>query len=143
LKALRRIWGRQNPPQSPLGKGGSKKFHSSFGKGGSKKFGSPLGKEQSNKSNSLPLVRGGLGRGSASSPPPATIEPEVDLRSEKNIDYARLRDLLADGRWKDADLETLTVMLKAAGREQEGYLDIKSIETFPCTDLRTIDRLWV
>ncbi|HYX15858.1 MAG TPA: GUN4 domain-containing protein [Nostoc sp.] len=24
-----------------------------------------------------------------------------------------------------------------------GWLDYKSIENFPCTDLRTIDRLWV
>lgn len=34
-------------------------------------------------------------------------------------------------------------MLKAAGGEKEGYLNIKSIETFPCADLRTIDHLWV
>ena len=66
-----------------------------------------------------------------------------NLSSEKNVDYTRLRDLLADGKWKEADQETLAVMLKAAGREQEGYLDIKSIETFPCADLRTIDHLWV
>jgi hypothetical protein len=66
-----------------------------------------------------------------------------DLSSEKNVDYTRLRNLLADGKWKEADKETLAVMLKAAGREQEGYLDSESIETFPCTDLRTIDRLWV
>ena len=68
-----------------------------------------------------------------------------DLSSEKNVDYTRLRDLLADGKWKEADEETLTVMLKATGREQEGYryLDNKSIERFPCADLSTIDRLWV
>ena len=72
-------------------------------------------------------------------PPPKSD----DLSSEKNVDYTRLRDLLADGKWKEADKETLAVMLKAAGREQEGYLDIKSIETFPCADLRTIDRLWI
>jgi len=66
-----------------------------------------------------------------------------DLSSEKNVDYTRLRDLLADGKWKEADEETLAVMLKATGREKEGYLDSESIETFPCADLRTIDRLWV
>jgi ribosome-binding protein aMBF1 (putative translation factor) len=66
-----------------------------------------------------------------------------DLSSEKNVDYTRLRNLLADGKWKEADEETLTVMLKAAGREQESYLNIESIETFPCAELRTIDRLWV
>jgi hypothetical protein len=65
-----------------------------------------------------------------------------DLSSEKNVDYTRLRDLLADGKWEEADEETLAVMLKAAGREED-WLDTESIEKFPCTDLRTIDRLWV
>jgi hypothetical protein len=34
-------------------------------------------------------------------------------------------------------------MLKAANREQERSLDLESIGKFPCTDLRTIDQLWV
>ncbi len=66
-----------------------------------------------------------------------------DLPSEEGVDYTKLRDLLAAGKWKEADEETLTVMLKAAGRETEGYLDSESIENFPCTDLRTIDQLWI
>jgi uncharacterized caspase-like protein len=66
-----------------------------------------------------------------------------DLRSERGVDYTKLRDLLASGQWKEADQETLAVMLKAANREQEGYLQIESIEKFPCTDLLTIDQLWV
>lgn len=67
-----------------------------------------------------------------------------DLSSEKNVDYTRLRDLLAAGKWKEADQETLAVMVKAAGQEKENWrLNVESIETFPCTDLRTIDRLWV
>jgi len=35
------------------------------------------------------------------------------------------------------------VMLKGAGREEKGWLNIKDIEKFPCEDLRTIDQLWV
>jgi Ca2+-binding EF-hand superfamily protein len=66
-----------------------------------------------------------------------------DLSSEKGVDYTRLRDLLKAKMWKEADEETLAVMLKAAGREQDGWLDRKSFENFPCTDLRTIDQLWV
>ena len=145
LKALRRIWGKQtfNPLQSSLVKEGSKKSDSSFGKGGSKKSDFSVGKEESNNSNSLSLPRGGLGRSSIPSlpPPPRTMEPEVELRSETNVDYTLLRDLLADGKWKEADKETFAVMLKAVGRE--GCLDINSMETFPCADLRMIDRLWV
>ena len=34
-------------------------------------------------------------------------------------------------------------MLKVVGREQEGSLNILSIEKFPCSDLRTIDTIWV
>ncbi len=66
-----------------------------------------------------------------------------DLPSEKGVNYTKLRDLLAAGKWKDADEETLTVMLKAAGRETEDYLDYESMRNFPCTDLRTIDQLWI
>ncbi|MEP0780822.1 GUN4 domain-containing protein [Microcoleus sp. ZQ-A2] len=74
------------------------------------------------------------------SKPPAKTD---DLSSERGVDYTKLRDLLASGKWKEADQETVAVMLKAANREQEGYLQIESIEKFPCTDLRTIDQLWV
>ncbi|MEH2419596.1 MAG: GUN4 domain-containing protein [Nostoc sp.] len=66
-----------------------------------------------------------------------------DLLSEKGVDYRRLRDLLKAGNWKEADQETLAVMLKASDREQKGWLDLESINNFPCTDLRTIDQLWV
>ncbi|MDZ8080907.1 MAG: GUN4 domain-containing protein [Nostoc sp. DcaGUA01] len=66
-----------------------------------------------------------------------------DLLSKKGVDYTRLRDLLKAGNWKEADKETLAVMLKASGRESQGWLDSESINNFPCTDLRTIDQLWV
>ncbi|MBD2521267.1 GUN4 domain-containing protein [Nostoc sp. FACHB-133] len=66
-----------------------------------------------------------------------------DLSSEKRVNYTRLRDLLAAGKWKEADEETLAVMLKASSREEEGWLDKESINNFPCTDLRTIDQIWV
>ncbi|MEC4887717.1 MAG: GUN4 domain-containing protein, partial [Scytonema sp. PMC 1070.18] len=69
--------------------------------------------------------------------------PSNDLPSDRNVDYTRLRDFLKAGQWKQADEETLAVMLKASGREEEGWLSSKSIENFPCTDLRTIDKLWV
>jgi hypothetical protein len=57
--------------------------------------------------------------------------------------YTRLRDLLAAGQWKEADDENAKVMLKVAGREKEGFLDENAMETFSCSALRDIDRLWV
>lgn len=64
-----------------------------------------------------------------------------DLSSEKGVDYTKLRDLLKAGQWKEADRETVDVMLKAS-RTSEGLLD-GTYESLACTDLRTIDQLWV
>ncbi|MEG3851414.1 GUN4 domain-containing protein [Microcoleus sp. herbarium7] len=63
--------------------------------------------------------------------------------SAVGMDYINLRNLLAAKKWKEADEETARVMLKVAGREEEGWLDTENIEKFPCEDLRTIDQLWV
>jgi serine/threonine protein kinase len=68
---------------------------------------------------------------------------EVELKSDVGMDYRKLRDLLKAGKWKEADEETARVMLAVAKREEKGWLDIYSIDNFPCTDLRTIDQLWV
>ena len=63
--------------------------------------------------------------------------------SAVGMDYINLRNLLAAKKWREADEETLRVMLKVAGREEEGWLDSESIDKFPWEDLRTIDQLWV
>ncbi len=68
---------------------------------------------------------------------------QIILESERNIDYAPLRDLLAAGKWKEADVETYRLVLKAANREKEKYLDGDNWLKFPCKDLLTIDQLWV
>lgn len=78
------------------------------------------------------------------SKPTETPEPEKDdLASEKGIDYTRLRDLLAAKNWKEADKETYLVMIKAVGKKEGDYFTPDELLNFPCTDLRTIDRLWV
>ncbi|WP_392535136.1 GUN4 domain-containing protein [Nostoc sp. C117] len=66
-----------------------------------------------------------------------------DLSSAVGIDYTNLRDLLKAGRWLEANEETTTLMLKIANREEKRYLDLASLENFSCSDLCTIDRLWV
>ncbi|MEB3180232.1 MAG: GUN4 domain-containing protein [Nostocaceae cyanobacterium] len=61
-----------------------------------------------------------------------------------NPDYTRLRDLLAAGLWKEANQETQRILLKAADIEGKNrLLDAELIQKIPCTDLRTIDQLWV
>ncbi|NJN21014.1 MAG: GUN4 domain-containing protein [Leptolyngbya sp. RL_3_1] len=75
---------------------------------------------------------------------PQTAPPEADdLRSEKGVDYTRLRDLLKAGQWKEADLETDHRMLEAVGRKSDDYIRDEELKNFPCEDLRTIDGLWV
>ncbi len=66
-----------------------------------------------------------------------------DLSSMANVDYTYLRNLLARGEWKEADAETVNVMLQAANRTKEGFIDLPSIQYFPCADLGTINRLWL
>ncbi|MCA1993708.1 MAG: serine/threonine-protein kinase [Coleofasciculus sp. S288] len=65
------------------------------------------------------------------------------LSSAVGLDYRKLRDSLAAGNWKEADRETVAVMLKAFHREKKGMLECEDIDKFPCEDLRTIDQLWV
>jgi len=68
---------------------------------------------------------------------------KVELSSDVNVDYTQLCELLAAGDWQTADAETAALMLKAARRDEKGWLDTESISKFPCTDLRTIDQLWM
>src|SRR5919202_2058669 len=66
-----------------------------------------------------------------------------DLSGDREVDYTRLRDLLAAGEWQEADRETQAVMLKVSGREQEGWIRVTDMEKFPCEALSSIDQLWV
>jgi hypothetical protein len=80
---------------------------------------------------------------------PIVIQPKPqptqtdNLASEKGIDYTRLRDLLAAKNWKEADEETYRVMIQAVGKKDGDWFTSNELLNFPCTDLRTIDRLWV
>lgn len=66
-----------------------------------------------------------------------------DLSSERGIDYTKLRDYLKYRQWQEADRETYLVMLQAVGREKGEGLRSEELLNFPCTDLHTIDKLWV
>ena len=80
---------------------------------------------------------------------PRKIDPEIEAELtslESNVQnqlYQSLETYLKNGQWREADEETLEVMLKVADREEQGWLDIESIEKFSCEDLRIIDQLWV
>jgi hypothetical protein len=75
--------------------------------------------------------------------PPSQRQGEPNTPSEKGIDYTRLDELLAAKNWKEANNETYRVMLQAVGKKDGEYFDPDQPLKFPCTDLRTIDGLWV
>lgn len=57
--------------------------------------------------------------------------------------YRRLEALLQANDWYEADKETAQQMLVVANRTDEGWLNDKNIDEFPCEELHIIDRLWV
>ncbi|MCL2937012.1 MAG: GUN4 domain-containing protein [Trichodesmium sp. MAG_R02] len=71
------------------------------------------------------------------------LDEQEFLLSEKKIDYTQLRNLLLARKWKEADLETKVVLLKAVSREKEGWLNRRDIEEFPNQDITMIDKLWL
>ncbi|MGK7879571.1 MAG: GUN4 domain-containing protein [Crocosphaera sp.] len=71
------------------------------------------------------------------------IPKKDDLASDRGVDYSKLRDLLKAGKWKEADQKIARVMYQAANRSKEGWLRVEDIDNFPCTDLRTINQLWL
>ncbi|MGK7909465.1 MAG: GUN4 domain-containing protein [Synechococcus sp.] len=57
--------------------------------------------------------------------------------------YGKLRDLLAEGKWKEADLETTKVLVEVSGKAHQDDIAPADLQTYPCTALRTIDGLWM
>lgn len=79
-------------------------------------------------------------------PSPSTPPPQsgITLISKATgVNYTRLRDLLAAGKWKEADQETTRAMLQAANREEQGGWSTEDVDKFSCEDLRIIDKLWL
>ncbi|AHJ31238.1 GUN4 domain-containing protein [Nodularia spumigena CS-584] len=70
------------------------------------------------------------------------ISSQPEFLSDQDIDYTRLRDLLAGNKWKEADIETAILMLKVMKKNYWNDVYQEDIENFPCQDLDIIDRLW-
>ncbi|ELR97271.1 serine/threonine protein kinase [Gloeocapsa sp. PCC 73106] len=67
----------------------------------------------------------------------------IVLLSDVGIDYNQLKTLLTARKYKEADEETYRLILSVCHRQQEGWLRNEDLMTFPCTDLNTIDQLWI
>ena len=70
-------------------------------------------------------------------------EAENLMISQGGMDYIDLRNLLLASDWEGADRKTREIMLKISNRENKGWLDLESLESFPERDLCTIDHLWL
>ena len=57
--------------------------------------------------------------------------------------YGKLRDLLAAGKWKEADKETTKVLVEVSGKAHQDDIAPIDMQTYPCTALRTIDGMWM
>ncbi|MGD1806438.1 GUN4 domain-containing protein [Dapis sp. BLCC M126] len=57
--------------------------------------------------------------------------------------YGKLRDLLAAGKWKEADQETARVMLEISGKTDKENLIPDDVIKFPCSVINLIDQLWI
>jgi|GEM_PF-2167144 len=78
---------------------------------------------------------------SAASTPNAERSTTDDPALQSDLD--RLGHLMAAGRWKEANDRTRTLLLKAVNRQQEGWIEDKQLQGFPCAILLAVDRLWL
>lgn len=72
--------------------------------------------------------------------------PVDTLETELGIDYSRLQKILSEKErdWQsNADDETVSVLIKAAGRFERKPLQEAEIINIPCKDLRTINDIWL
>lgn len=69
---------------------------------------------------------------------PKSIKPASVSPIFENLDSS-----LKARNWQQANAETFALMLQLAGRKKEGWLDPTSLISFSCSDLKTIDQLWV
>jgi hypothetical protein len=68
--------------------------------------------------------------------------PSPQLNLDTPIDYTKLISFLQARKWVDADKESLRAFLKAANREQQGWLRLEDFGNLPNNVVCTVDHLW-
>lgn len=68
--------------------------------------------------------------------------PPASEISNASFDLSQLSVLLEEKKWKAADLKTEELLLIAADRYREGWLDRTSIDDLPCESIMAIDAVW-
>jgi serine/threonine-protein kinase len=74
------------------------------------------------------------------------INLEINLenyQSQTGVDYSQLVNFLKSQAWRQADEETVKLMLECVGKSSQDRLSMLDLETFPCEDLQMINQLWL
>lgn len=68
----------------------------------------------------------------------------VTLKSERNVDYSQLQQLLIEGKYQEADTLTRNKLFELAGEKaiERKWIYFTEMEKLPNTDLDIIDQLW-
>lgn len=98
-----------------------------------------LGDGQSNGAMTLRFRRPQKGLAIASGEPSTQLQ---SLTSSTGVDYTKLRALLSNGKWQEANQETWNVMCQAAHKNIGSVLTAEEIKQISCDDLQIIDNLW-
>ncbi|PSC75665.1 hypothetical protein C2E20_1616 [Micractinium conductrix] len=85
-----------------------------------------------------------LGPKLSSSKPQISLD-DVPLKSKVDgMDYSKLRDLLKEGKWREAEDETRELLIQAAGAAavKRGWVYFSEVKFIPVDDMQTLDGLW-
>lgn len=74
--------------------------------------------------------------------PNIDIELATEFKSNWNIDYSKLQNLLTQYKWQEADIETAKLMLQAMGKNDWNEVYKEDILNFSCEAFHKIDQLW-
>jgi hypothetical protein len=101
------------------------------------------------KQNSLPTESGNSSIPSKTVSTPQVVNitqsfDQIELKSDRNVNYTQLKAYLQAKDWAAADRETYLRLLDASGplAQSRGMIPQSEVATFSCTDLRTVDQLW-
>ncbi|CAK0863592.1 unnamed protein product, partial [Prorocentrum cordatum] len=86
---------------------------------------------------------GGAARRGRSGVARASGEPP-ELKSDREVDYSKLKDLLSSSDFRGADQETRDLLIQLGGPAavKRGWVYFIEVRTMPVADLQTIDSLW-
>jgi len=78
--------------------------------------------------------------------PPVSPQPASGptlISAATGVNYQPLQEALAAGDFELADQTTYNLMVRAANREEPGWLRAEDVQNFSCEDLNIIDQLWL